>query len=152
MLKYILQEGVTMNDKIYMELKQNLDQIKKTVDNKIQTKEQLIDIGTQKAYCEIWKLIIKNVKKESFEIKIYVLSTKNGNYICNIQVDNIVKKITRIPVKVSKLAKMLFDDGLSCPLYPDPNKIGIKCYNIPILRVDLENIIESTKNKNKTLK
>lgn len=152
-----------MESDIFEQIKNNLEQIdnkeelhlkKREIEEaKRETKRlERIKNGTQRVYCEIWKQILKSVKKACFNIYIYITYDGERNfYVTKIKVDNKIKKISKIPVDRDYLQHLLNNDGLNLYTLQNANIYGNKSlFVVPVVRFELKHIVDQ-KNKQKKL-
>lgn len=155
-----------MESDIFEQIRNNLEQIENKEElhlKKIKTKEiknedkrkAKIRKGTQKVYYEIWKQILKNVKKECFNIYISITYDGERNFfVSKITVDNHIKKISKIPVDSGYLQHLLNNDGLNLYTLKNGKIYGNKSlFVVPVVRFELKYIVDQeNKQKNYNMK
>ena len=131
-----------MDELIINKLKNKIDKLEHKQEEKYKREIEKIKKSTEKIYYKIWRLIIKNIKKESFSVSIYVKNNSEGDQVVTtIDIDDSCAMITYSLVCLPDLVFMFEQDGLELN-YQFKNTLGRNIYKIDISKYKLKSIIE----------
>ena len=137
-----------MDDLIYNKIKNKIDKLEHKQQEKDTREREKLRKSTEKIYYKIWKLIIINIKKEKFYIKMYV--KPNTDIVTELEIEDSFSTKTYSSINLVDLIAMFEMDGLELK-YSYTNMLNKRCYIMEVSKYKLKDIIEKEKINKKTL-